>query len=79
MERFVAIAKVMGLAGETILTFFILVTWGDVKEGMAITILFFTAFYWALRIKQLVQEQYFNSFWKAIKSLFKKRNKYGEK
>ena len=35
-------------------------------------------FYVAIRTKREIQEHHFNKVWRAIKSLFRKRNKYGE-
>lgn len=78
MVRFLYIAKLMQAFSDSLITAFVLITWGQFQEVVYGYIMIAVAFYWTLQIKRLIQQQYFNSFWRAVKSLFRKWNKYGE-
>lgn len=79
MVRLLYIVKTMHAFSDSLLTVFVLITWGQFQDAVYGYILIAVAFYWTLQIKRLIQQQYFNSAWGAFKSIFKKWNKYGEK
>jgi len=76
--RAVYISKLMDGVGETIMILLIVLITGPIYDALAFFVLLLSAFYMAIKIKREIQQQFFNSVWKAFKSLFKKRNKYGE-
>lgn len=78
-NHLIHILKAMQGFPETIITLFVIITWGNINELVSSIVLLLAFFYWVLQIKRLVQERYYNSFWGAVKSLFRKKNKYGEK
>lgn len=77
MLRALYILKLMDGLPETIITLFTVLIFGQLYEGLAMVVIVLAAFFWILRIKREIQQQYFNSLWRAIKSIFRKKNKYG--
>lgn len=63
---------------ETLITLLLVIWTGPVYDILSLSVLFLAAFFWVIRIKREIQQQYFNSLWRAFKSLFKIRNSYGE-
>jgi len=70
------------IAGSLYILSFSLLLGNELSDIAAITSIgasILVGFYTLIRIKKEIQLKHFNSIWHAIKSLFKKRNKYGEK
>ena len=63
---------------ETLITLFGVVLTAEAYDVLGVAVLVLAGFFWTLRIKREIQQQYQNRIWNAIKSLFKKRNKYGD-
>jgi hypothetical protein len=64
---------------ETLITLFAAVLVDSGVDVLTVGVMVLAGFFWLLRIKREVQQQFKNNLWTAIKSLFKGRNKYGEK
>jgi len=71
------IDEVMDGFPETLITMLLIMVSEPIYDWLSIVVLVLAAFFWAIRIKREIQEKYFNNVWRAIKSLFRKRNKYG--
>ena len=70
--------KLMDLAYEAIGTLTVLVLALETFSTFAtISIAVLAGFYWVLRIRKMIQEDYFNSLLYAIKTLFRRHNRYG--
>lgn len=78
MVRFLYLVKMMDGLPETVITLFMVIAFGPVYDAMGLVVLLLAGFFWTIRIKREIQQQYQNKFKNAIKSLFKRRNKYGE-
>lgn len=78
MIRVLYITKIMDGLPETLITLFGVVLTAEAYDVLGVAVLVLAGFFWTLRIKREIQQQYQNKFWNAIKSLFKKRNKYGD-
>ena len=78
MNRALYITKMIDGLPETIITLFAAVLINSGTDVLTVGVMVLAGFFWLLRIKREVQSQYRNSIWRAIKSLFKKYNKYGE-
>ena len=63
---------------ETVITLFAAVLINSGTDVLTVGVMVLAGFFWLLRLKREVQNQYKNSIWRAIKSLFRKRNNYGE-
>ena len=78
MIRVLYITKIMDGLPETLITLFGVVLTAEAYDVLGVAVLVLAGFFWTLRIKREIQQQYQNKFWNAIKSIFKKRNKYGD-
>jgi hypothetical protein len=63
---------------ETLITAFAVTLATSGTDLLTISVMVLAGFFWLLRIKREVQQQFRNNLWTAIKSLFKGKNKYGE-
>ena len=63
---------------ETLITLFAAVLMQSGTDILTVGVMVLAGFFWLLRIKREVQQQFSNDLWRAIKSLFRKNNKYGE-
>jgi hypothetical protein len=78
MIRYLYIVKVMDGFPETLITLFAAVLgWQSGGDWLTLIVMCLAGFFWVIRIRREIQQQYFNDVWRAIKSLFRKKNKYG--
>ena len=78
MNRALYIAKMIDGFPETIITLFAAVLLDTGADILTIGVMVLAGFFWLLRIKREIQRNFHNKPWEAFKSLFRKRNKYGE-
>ena len=78
MVRVLYIAKVMDALPETIITMLLIIIAGPLYEAMSFVVLFLASFFWVIRLKREIQQQFQNNLWRAIRSMFKKQTKYGK-
>ena len=78
MIRYLYIGKVMDGFPETLITMFGVVLTAEAYDILGIAVLVLAGFFWTLRIKREIQQQYQNRISNAIKSLFKRWTRYGE-
>lgn len=78
MVRILYIAKVMDGLPETIITMMLIIIAGPIYEVMSFVVLFLASFFWVIRLKREIQQQFQNKPWRAIRSMFRKQNKYGK-
>ena len=78
MARLLFLARQMDELADVIVVLVAIVWSWPLNEVASTFLAFISIFYVLLRLKQLIQQQYFNSLWGAIKSLFKRKNRYGE-
>ena len=71
---------VSGMDGmpETLVTLFAAFLALNGTDLLTYVVMCLACFFWLLRIKREVQQQFRNNLWRAMKSLFRKDNKYGE-
>lgn len=51
----------------------------DISSILSMIVVIFAGFFWTIRNKREIQQYHKNSIWEAIKSIFKKKSKYGDK
>ena len=63
---------------QTLLTLFAAFLAIDGADWLTVLVMVIALFFWLITLKRKIQKYHHNSIWEAIKSLFKKYNKYGE-
>ena len=76
-QKLFYITKIMDSFPETIITIALLVIAGPLYDALAFVVLFLAAFFWTIRIRREIQQQFHNKIMEAIKSIFRKRTQYG--
>lgn len=77
MERLLKVYDMTEAIPETAATAFSVYLASIAYDGLGFVVLVLAAFFWTLRIKREIQQQYHNKVINAIKSLFKKWYRYG--
>lgn len=79
VNRFLTLFKMVDYLGDALVIILAALFAFPFQETLSVLLAVLSIFYVLIRTKREIQEHHFNKVWKAIKSLFRKRNKYGEK
>ena len=77
MSRLIKIYDMTDGLGETALTGASVIIATTAQDALGLIVLTLAAFFWAIRIKREIQQQFHGKVCESIKSLFKKWYNYG--